>query len=33
VRPDDFVGWRADRLPADPESELRQVLSAILART
>jgi putative polyketide hydroxylase len=33
VRPDDFVGWRADRLPADPESGLRQVLSAILART
>jgi hypothetical protein len=32
VRPDDFVGWRADRLPADPESELRQALSAILAR-
>jgi putative polyketide hydroxylase len=33
VRPDDFVGWRADRLPADPERELRQALSAILART
>ena len=33
VRPDDFVGWRADRLPADPESELRQALSAILGRT
>jgi len=32
VRPDDFVGWRADRLPADPEHELRQALSAILAR-
>jgi putative polyketide hydroxylase len=32
VRPDDFVGWRADRLPADPERELRQALSAILAR-
>jgi putative polyketide hydroxylase len=32
VRPDDFVGWRADELPADPESELRQALSAILAR-
>ena len=32
VRPDDFVGWRADRLPADPERELRQSLSAILAR-
>jgi putative polyketide hydroxylase len=32
VRPDDFVGWRADSLPADPERELRQALSAILAR-
>jgi putative polyketide hydroxylase len=32
MRPDDFVGWRADRLPADPEHELRQALSAILAR-
>jgi 2-polyprenyl-6-methoxyphenol hydroxylase-like FAD-dependent oxidoreductase len=32
VRPDDFVGWRADELPADPEGELRQALSAILAR-
>ncbi len=33
VRPDDFVGWRADRLPGNPESELRQALSAILGRT
>ena len=33
VRPDDFVGWRAARLPADPERELRQALSAILARS
>lgn len=33
VRPDDFVGWRADNLPADPEAELRRGLSAILART
>jgi len=32
VRPDDFVGWRADRLPARPEHELRQALSAILVR-
>jgi putative polyketide hydroxylase len=32
VRPDDFVGWRADELPANPESELRQALSAILCR-
>jgi 2-polyprenyl-6-methoxyphenol hydroxylase-like FAD-dependent oxidoreductase len=30
VRPDDFVGWRADELPSDPKSELRQALSAIL---
>ena len=33
VRPDDFVGWRADRLPAEPERELRRALSAILARS
>jgi putative polyketide hydroxylase len=32
VRPDDFVGWRADELPVDPERELHQALSAILAR-
>lgn len=32
VRPDDFVGWRAEDLPADPEGELRQALSAILCR-
>jgi putative polyketide hydroxylase len=32
VRPDDFVGWRADQLPSDPESELHQALSAILSR-
>jgi hypothetical protein len=32
VRPDDFVGWRADQLPADPEHELHQALSVILAR-
>lgn len=31
VRPDDFVGWRAERLPADPEGELRQALSTILS--
>lgn len=30
VRPDDFIGWRADELPADPEAALRQALSAIL---
>ncbi len=32
VRPDDFVGWRCDEFPGDPESELRQALSAILCR-
>jgi putative polyketide hydroxylase len=32
VRPDDFVGWRADELPGNPESELSQALSAILCR-
>jgi hypothetical protein len=32
VRPDDFVGWRADELPANPESELLQALSTILCR-
>ncbi|BBX45270.1 FAD-dependent monooxygenase [Mycobacterium cookii] len=33
VRPDDFIGWRTDRLPVDPEGELRQAMSAILARS
>ncbi len=32
VRPDDFVGWRTDELPADPEKQLCQAVSAILAR-
>ena len=32
VRPDDFVGWRADRMPADPENELCQAVTAILGR-
>jgi hypothetical protein len=32
VRPDEFVGWRADTLPGDPERELVQALSAILGR-
>lgn len=32
IRPDDFVGWRVEKLPADPEGELRQVLSTILAQ-
>lgn len=32
VRPDDFVGWRCDALPADPEGELRQALTKIRCR-
>jgi 2-polyprenyl-6-methoxyphenol hydroxylase-like FAD-dependent oxidoreductase len=32
VRPDAFVGWRVEQLPTNPESELRQALSAILCR-
>ncbi len=32
VRPDDFVGWRADSLPEDPDKQLCQALSAILGR-
>ena len=31
VRPDDFVGWRADGLPDDPENALLNALSAILS--
>jgi putative polyketide hydroxylase len=31
VRPDDFVGWRADTLPGSPEDELRAVMCQILA--
>ena len=30
--PDDFVGWRTDQLPANPEAALHQALSAILSR-
>jgi putative polyketide hydroxylase len=33
IRPDDFVGWRADSLPADPEGQLRQALTTILERS
>jgi hypothetical protein len=33
VRPDDFVGWRTNGLPDDPDTQLRQALSAILARS
>jgi putative polyketide hydroxylase len=30
VRPDQFVGWRSDQIPSDPEAELHQAISAIL---
>ena len=33
VRPDDFVGWRAEECPSDPESQLYEALSAIMCRT
>ncbi|MDH6283107.1 FAD-dependent monooxygenase [Prescottella agglutinans] len=32
IRPDDFVGWRADEMPVDPADALGRALSAILAR-
>jgi 2,4-dichlorophenol 6-monooxygenase len=32
VRPDKHVGWRADRLPADPEDALYSAVSSILSR-
>lgn len=32
IRPDDFVGWRAEKLPVDPGGALRHALSSILAR-
>jgi putative polyketide hydroxylase len=32
VRPDDFVGWRADTLPRSPDEELRKVVRQILSR-
>jgi hypothetical protein len=32
VRPDDFVGWRADSCPEHPGTALRQALSRILDR-
>jgi putative polyketide hydroxylase len=31
VRPDDFVGWRVESVPANPEGELRRALSTILS--
>jgi putative polyketide hydroxylase len=33
VRPDDFVAWRADKLPRSPRTDLCQVLCQILGRT
>jgi putative polyketide hydroxylase len=33
VRPDDFVGWRAEQLPEEPAAQLRRVLAAILGRS
>ncbi|MBV8290952.1 MAG: FAD-dependent monooxygenase, partial [Mycobacterium sp.] len=32
VRPDDFVGWRADTLPGSPENALNQAMRRILSR-
>jgi len=32
IRPDGFIGWRAQTLPADPTSALRGALSALLAK-
>jgi 2-polyprenyl-6-methoxyphenol hydroxylase-like FAD-dependent oxidoreductase len=31
IRPDGFVGWRAQTLPANPESALREALASLLA--
>jgi 2-polyprenyl-6-methoxyphenol hydroxylase-like FAD-dependent oxidoreductase len=33
VRPDDFVAWRVDKLPASPTGDLRDVLAKILGST
>lgn len=33
VRPDRFVAWRCNALPADPEAELGRVAAALLGRT
>ncbi len=33
VRPDTFIGWRAEQLPEYPAGELRRVLAAILGRS
>jgi len=32
VRPDDFVGWRVEKLPAHPDKALHDALAAILSR-
>ncbi|MFF1816688.1 hypothetical protein ACFVWG_05300 [Kribbella sp. NPDC058245] len=32
VRPDGFVAWRSAGASVDPESELREVLAAVLVR-
>jgi len=32
IRPDGFIGWRAQALPADPASALRVALAALLAK-
>jgi putative polyketide hydroxylase len=33
VRPDDFVGWRADALPRSPDGELGTAMGRFLARS
>jgi hypothetical protein len=33
VRPDDFVAWRADKLPRSPTTDLSRALCEILGRT
>jgi putative polyketide hydroxylase len=33
VRPDDFIGWRAEVIPSAPKRALRRALSQILARS
>jgi hypothetical protein len=33
VRPDGFVGWRADAMPESPQRELDSVIRRILARS
>jgi 2-polyprenyl-6-methoxyphenol hydroxylase-like FAD-dependent oxidoreductase len=32
IRPDGFVAWRAQTLPADPETALREALASLLSR-